>query len=252
MPLKAESWGPALRGWWRPIFTCTLFFSECVVSWYFTFPGIYRRVKSFIYSISLLLSFFLIHFHCGANFLSSFHSVQFSSVAQLCPTLCDPMDYSTPGIPVHHQLPELAQTHVHWVGDAIQPSHPLSSPSSPAFNLSLPPLPAHYYTGYHEYRGNWWTAVFVRDSPPSHLISACVLLCKTRIRNMPSLPISTIWLEDLKEIKATIIESNKVMVMIADFYTSILRGPCFIRHYKPTRIYGLHMHTHTHIYHLSH
>ena len=64
---------------------------------------------------------------------------------------------------------------------------------------------------------------------------------------MPSLPISTIWLEDLKEIKATIIESNKVMVMIADFYTSILRGPCFIRHYKPTRIYGLHMHTHTHI-----
>ena len=55
----------------------------------------------------------------------------FSSVAQSCPTLCDPMDYSTPGFPVHHQLPELAQTHVHRVGDAIQPSHPLSSPSSP-------------------------------------------------------------------------------------------------------------------------
>ena len=63
-------------------------------------------------------------------------SVQFSSVAQLCPTLCDPMDCSTPGFPVHHQLPELAQTHVHWVGDAIQASHPLSSPSPPAFNLS--------------------------------------------------------------------------------------------------------------------
>ena len=63
-------------------------------------------------------------------------SVQFSSVAQSCPTLCDPMDCSTPGIPVHHQLPELAQTHVHWVGDAIQPSYPLSSPSPPAFNLS--------------------------------------------------------------------------------------------------------------------
>ena len=61
---------------------------------------------------------------------------QFSSVAQLCPTLWDRMDCSTPGFPVHHQLPELAQTHVHWVGDAIQPSHPLLSPSPPAFNLS--------------------------------------------------------------------------------------------------------------------
>ena len=60
---------------------------------------------------------------------------QVSSVAQLCPTLCDPMNCSTPGFPVHHQLPELAQTHVHWVGNAIQSSHPLSSPSPPAFNL---------------------------------------------------------------------------------------------------------------------
>ena len=56
-------------------------------------------------------------------------SVQFSSVAQSCLTLCDPMDCSTPGLPVHHQHPELAQTHVHQVSDAIQPSHPLSSPS---------------------------------------------------------------------------------------------------------------------------
>jgi len=54
-------------------------------------------------------------------------SVQFSSVAQLCPTLCDPMNHSTPGLPVHHHLPEFTQTHVHWVSDAIQPSHPLSS-----------------------------------------------------------------------------------------------------------------------------
>ena len=63
-------------------------------------------------------------------------SVQFSSVAQLCLTLCDPMNRSTPGLPVHHQLLESTQTHVHWVGDAIQPSHPLSSPSPPAFILS--------------------------------------------------------------------------------------------------------------------
>ena len=62
--------------------------------------------------------------------------VYIHSVTQLCPTLCHPMDGSTPGFSVHHQLPELAQTHVHQVGDAIQPSHPLSSPSPPAFNLS--------------------------------------------------------------------------------------------------------------------
>ena len=63
-------------------------------------------------------------------------SVQFSAVAQLCPTLCDLVDCSTPGLPVHHQLPEFTQTHVHWVGDAIQPFHPMASPSPLAFNLS--------------------------------------------------------------------------------------------------------------------
>ena len=62
-------------------------------------------------------------------------NVQFSSIFQLCPTLCDPMDYSIPGFPVHHQILEFTQTHVHRVSDAIQPSHPLSS-SSPAFSLS--------------------------------------------------------------------------------------------------------------------
>ena len=61
---------------------------------------------------------------------------QFSSVAQSCPTLCDPMDCSTPAFPVHHQLLELTQAHVHRVGDDIQQSHPPSSPSPPAFNLS--------------------------------------------------------------------------------------------------------------------
>ena len=63
-------------------------------------------------------------------------SVQFSSVAQSCPTLGNPMDCSTSGFPVHHRLPELAQTHVYRIGDALQPSHPLLSPSSPTFNLS--------------------------------------------------------------------------------------------------------------------
>ena len=63
-------------------------------------------------------------------------SVQFSSVTQLCPTLREPVNRSTPGLPVRHQLPEFTQTHAHRVGDAIQPSHPLSSPSPPAPNPS--------------------------------------------------------------------------------------------------------------------
>ena len=63
-------------------------------------------------------------------------SVQFSVVVQSCRTLCDPMNHSKPGLPVHHQFPEFIQTHVHRVSDAIQPSHPLLSPSSPALNLS--------------------------------------------------------------------------------------------------------------------
>ena len=60
-------------------------------------------------------------------------SVQFSSVTQSCPTVCDPVNHSMPGLPFHHQLRELTQTHVHRVGDVIQPSYPLSSPSPPAF-----------------------------------------------------------------------------------------------------------------------
>ena len=64
--------------------------------------------------------------------------IQFGPVAQLCPTLCDPMNRSTPGLPVHHQLPEFTQTHIHRVGEAIQPSHPLSSPSPPLSSPSPP------------------------------------------------------------------------------------------------------------------
>ena len=70
-----------------------------------------------------------IHYRLDKNDLNL---VQFSSVAQLCPTLFNPMNCSTPGLPVHHQLPEFTQTHVLRVGDAIQPFHPLSSPSPPA------------------------------------------------------------------------------------------------------------------------
>ena len=72
----------------------------------------------------------------GQRSLAGYGTVQFSSVAQLYPTLCDPMNRSTPGLPVHHQLPEFTQTCVHRVSDAIQPSHPWSSPSPPAPNPS--------------------------------------------------------------------------------------------------------------------
>ena len=88
-----------------------------------------RKGKLACFSSYLLNSYFCIPITCD-------ESVQFSSVTQSCPTLCDPMNHSTPGLPVHHQLPEFTQTHVHRVSDAIQPSHPLSSPSPPAPNPS--------------------------------------------------------------------------------------------------------------------
>ena len=72
----------------------------------------------------------------NSQYLLQFSSVQLSSVAQSCPTLFDPMNHSTPGLPVHHQLPGFTQIHIHRVSDAIQPSHPLSSPSPPAPNPS--------------------------------------------------------------------------------------------------------------------
>ena len=84
----------------------------------------------------MFLIVFLDEINIWFGTLTKADSVQFSSVTQSCPTLCDPMNCSTPGLPVYHQLPKFTQTHVHWVGDAIQPSHPLSSASPPAFNLT--------------------------------------------------------------------------------------------------------------------
>ena len=94
-------------------------------------------------------------------------SVQFSSVTQLCPTLCDPMNRSTPGLSVHHQLPEFTQTHIHQVGDAIQPSHPLSSPSI------LPPIPPsiRVFSNESTLRMRWpkyWSFSFSIIPPKEH------------------------------------------------------------------------------------
>ena len=90
-----------------------------------------RNPYNFIKNIAYLLLL-----KADMSELTSISSVQSSSVAQLCPTLCDPMNRSTPGLPVHHQLPEFTQTHVHRVRDVIQLYHPGSSPSPPAPNPS--------------------------------------------------------------------------------------------------------------------
>ena len=113
-------------------------------------------------------------------------SVQFSSVAQSCPTLFDPMNCSTPGLPVHHQLPESTQTHVHWFGDAIQPSHPLSAPSPPALNISqhqglfkwvssshwsfsFSVSPSNEYSGLISFRMDWLDLLAVQGTLKSLL-----------------------------------------------------------------------------------
>ena len=113
------------------------------------------------------------------------------TVTQLCPTLCDPMDYSTPGFSVLHCLPEFAQTHVHWVNDAIQPSHPLLSPSPPAFSLpqhqslfqwissshqvakvlelQLSISPSNEYSGFISFRMDWFDLLAVQGTLKSLL-----------------------------------------------------------------------------------
>ena len=126
---------------------------------------------------------------------------QFSSVAQLCPTLCDPVNHSMPGLPVCHQLPEFTQTHVHWAGDAIQLSHPLSSPFPPAFSLSqhqglfkwvsssyqvakvleFQLGPSNEYLGLISFRMDWLDLLAVQETLKSllqhHSSEASILQC---------------------------------------------------------------------------
>ena len=143
---------------------------------------------------------------------------QFSSVAQPCLTLCDPMDCSTPGLPVHHQLPELAQTQVYRVSDAIQPSHPLLSPSPPAFNqvssirvfsnesvlhirwpnywsFSFSISPSIEYSGLISFRMDWLDLLAVRGTLKSllqhHSSKASVLPCSASFMVQLSHPYMT-------------------------------------------------------------
>ena len=130
--------------------------------------------------------------------------MMFSSVAQSCPTLCDPMNHSTPGLPVHHQLPEFTQTHVHWVGDAIQPSHPLPSifPSirffsnESVFHIRWPKYwsfstsPSNEYSGLISFRTEWFDLLAVQGSVKSllqyHSSKASILRCSAFF-NSPTL-----------------------------------------------------------------
>ena len=117
-------------------------FKVCVSLLIFCFVylsiGVSGVLKSPTFIVLQLISLFILVSicltYCGTSMLNA--SVQFSSAAQLCPTLCNPMNCSTPGLPVHHQLLKFTQIHVHRVSDAIQPSHPLSFPSPPAPNPS--------------------------------------------------------------------------------------------------------------------
>ena len=142
---------------------------------------------------------------------------QFSSVAQSCPTLCDPMNRSTPGPPVHHQLPEFTQTHVHRVGDAIQPSHPLSFPSLPApippsirvfsnestlhmrwpkyWTFSFSIIPSIEIPGLISFRMDWLDLLAVQGTLKSllqyHSSKASILRCSAFFTDQLSLPYMT-------------------------------------------------------------
>ena len=112
---------------------------------------------------------------------SSLFAIQFSSIAQSCLTLCDPMNHSTPGLPVYHHLLEFTQTHIHRVGDAIQPSHPLSSPSPPAPNLSQHQSLFQWVNSSHEVAKvlplGWFTCISeVVEISPGNLDSSLCLI----------------------------------------------------------------------------
>ena len=134
---------------------------------------------------------------CTSSLQFGWDSVQFGSVAQWCPTLYDPMNRSTPGLPVHHQLPEFTQTHIHRVNDAIQPSHPLSSPSPPALNpsqhqglfeatlhmscFSFSIIPSKEIPGLISFRMDWLDLLAVQGTLKSllqhHSSKASILRC---------------------------------------------------------------------------
>ena len=128
--------------WWTRVATLWLYYQQiqlfCLISLSVsTLSKSYQAIWiSFLKRRKLFKNLWVFLTTFDSKLTLIFYSAQFSSVTQSCPTLCNPVNCSTPGFPVHYQLPNFTQTHVHWVGDAIQPSRPLSSPSPSAFNLS--------------------------------------------------------------------------------------------------------------------
>ena len=132
--MDREAWRAAIHGVTKSrtrLSDCCLISKSCLT---LEHHGLYSLPGSSVHGIlqARVLELGAIAF----SIICCFRSDQIRSVAQSCPTLCDPMNRSTPGLPVHHQLPEFTQTHVHGVSDAIQPSHPLLTPSPPAPNPS--------------------------------------------------------------------------------------------------------------------
>ena len=109
--------------------------SACSKTVFMNLHSTYRLPGDFV-KMQILIQLLCDSNAAGPGTTLEIRSAQLSLVAQSCPTLCNPMNYSTPAFPVHHEIPELAQVHVHQICDAIQPSHPLSSPSPPTFYLS--------------------------------------------------------------------------------------------------------------------
>ena len=155
-------------------FCCSIFFT---FRWqaFFLFSDILFGSDDIISSLNIWsyssVKLSTLEFFCGKcfnnqlNYFNKYRTTQFSSVTQSCLTLCDPTDCSTPGLPVHHQLPKLAQTHVHWVGDAIQPSHPLLSPSPPTFSLSQHPGFSQWVSSSHQVAKILGASVSTSDLP---------------------------------------------------------------------------------------
>ena len=129
-----------LRDWLKFMFIESMILSNHLIFYQplLLLPSAFPSIRVFSNELTLQIRWptYWSFSNSSSNEYSVLISFQFSSVAQSCPTLCDHMNRSTTGLPVHHQLPEFTQTHVHLVGDAIQPSHPLSSPSPPAPNPS--------------------------------------------------------------------------------------------------------------------
>ena len=154
-----------------------------LISW----PGIEPGPQQWKHQIpitSSLETYYLPLFLLGCLPLLTEISVQFSSVAQSCPTLCNPMNRTTPGLPVHHKLPEFTQTHIHRVSNAIQPSHPLSSPSSPAPNPSQHQSLFQWVNSSHEV-----AKVLEFQLQHAKTLQSCLTLCDPIDHSPPGSPI---------------------------------------------------------------